>query len=326
MLGFCVLGGAVLLLWYQKTTHEYSDSDARYNFAYWEERIETKGAEDAYREFTERNLSAPTSRQHLSAHVMGELIFSARGVEGITVCDSQFSFGCYHGFFGRAISEGGEAAVSELDAECVEAFGELGSGCQHGIGHGILEYVGHDRVQDALALCAKTTQPAPLLGCPSGVFMEYNTPLMRDDDGVRVSVRKVTADTVYEPCVSVSKEFQSSCFFQLGQWLALSLDEQPAKLGALCSKAPLLGREYCFLGAGDSLGLLALYDVPRAIAACASISINDDEVACRAGISWALFSTGIHRERASGACAFTDNAKETRCRSLADLTEGRDPH
>lgn len=326
LLTLLVLGGAYMSMRGALFGVAYDAEDPTYNVAYWEARIAKNGAEAAFSEFKERNRLASDTRQHLSAHVMGELIFAARGTEGIAVCDAEFGFGCYHGFFGRAISEGGEASIPELDAACVAAFGPLGSGCQHGIGHGVLEYVGYENVTKALELCEGTTRPSPLLGCPSGVFMEYNTPLVGAGDGLVPSSRAVTAETVYEPCTSVPSAFQGSCYFQLGQWLAPSLSEDLGKLGRICTNLPTNARMHCFLGAGEGVAFLSRYDVTSSRALCASFTEGEDELSCRAGVSWALFSTKAGGALVKEACAYEDDAKEARCLSLGDLTEGLDPH
>jgi hypothetical protein len=254
---------------------------------------------------------------------MGELIYGAEGIGGIAVCDASFGFGCYHGFFGRAISEGGEVRIAELDAACVDAFGPLGTGCQHGIGHGVLEYVGYDRVNDALALCGKTTQIAPLLGCASGVFMEYNSPLMNIGDNLVPSARPVTQETIYEPCEDVPSEHQPVCYYQLGEWIAPQYASDPSRVDGICGKLAGAMREYCFLGAGAGAAPYLHYSLEESRTWCAHFG-GGDERSCRAGISWALYADLNHRPEAARACAHEDASWENACRAFGDLTQGKE--
>ncbi len=303
----------------------YSDEDPAYNSTYWKERIAKDGAKSAYGEFKERNQKAPYARQHLSAHVMGELIYEAEGVAAIAACDADFGFGCYHGFFGRAVSEGGDTRVKELDAACVAAYGSLGTGCQHGIGHGILEYVGYDRVNDALALCSQTTEPSPLLGCASGVFMEYNAPLVGAGAGLAPSSRSLEEATIYEPCDTAPVAYQESCYYQLGQWLAPKLPNDLAKVGSVCAGLSGANSARCFMGAGEGVTYTERNDRSAARDACATFAKGEDERSCSAGVSWALFANGSRAE-AAAACAYPDEAATKRCLALSDLTGGLDPH
>jgi len=315
----------VALLWHPNASGGYDENDPGYNRTYWTNEFNTKEAKAVYEEFKERNGHASSKTQHLSAHVMGELIYSALGVEGITVCDASFGFGCYHGFFGRAISEGGETRIKELDEACVAAYGELGTGCQHGIGHGVMEYVGYNRVNDALALCKETTQLVPLLGCTSGVFMEYYSPLAGVGDGLVPSVREFDETDPYQPCTTVSAEFSDSCYYQLGQWLAPKTDGEATRIGDVCSSLSEHNRAQCFLGAGGVITYMVEGDVTRARAVCASFGEAGD-VACRAGVSWALYADPAYRASAPAACADENSARQAQCQKLSDLTDGLEPH
>jgi hypothetical protein len=320
-----LVGGA---LWYSKGTDTtgYSDTDSTFNVAYWTKQFERKDPTAVFAEFKKRNESAPFDRQHLSAHVMGDLIYATLGVEGVAVCDATFSFGCYHGFFARAISEGGEARVKELDTACVTAFGPLGTGCQHGIGHGVLEYVGYDRVNDALALCKQTTQAAPLLGCATGVFMEFNAPLTGVGTGLVPKQRELTPETMYEPCPTVPAEFRPACYYQLGQIIATNLHDDLPNVEHICGTLAGESRSRCFLGVGEGLTYRANYQGEKVKEQCGTFSESGDELSCRAGASWALYAEPTHRGEASVLCAYASTSQTNTCLALADLTEGQTGH
>lgn len=324
----CLLAALVFCAWSlffrDSSKLAYSDQDPGFNRAYWEQEFATRDAKDVYDEFKKRNAAGPLERQHVAAHPVGELIYAAEGINGIAVCDSSFGFGCYHGFFARAIGEGGADRIAELDAACVAAYGPLGTGCQHGIGHGILEYVGYDRVNDALALCGKTTESVPLLGCASGVFMEYHTPLASSGDGLVPSQRPVSEATTYEPCTTVPQKYQASCYYEIGEWVASAASGDEQVIKETCGGLSGAAREQCFLGVGGVLGFHAAYVVADARAMCAAVASGEDDVACNAGVSWRMYAAPDHRNKAEAACAYEDAATQARCLTLADLTHERD--
>jgi hypothetical protein len=291
--------------------------------AYWVERIKKEGGAEAYGEFKSYIEKLSWERKHVTMHIIGEALFDVLDVEGVTVCDSSVGFACFHGFFGRAVSVGGPSNIEKLDRTCVEAFGPLGTGCQHGIGHGILEYTGYERLNEALSLCKQTTQLEPLLGCTSGVFMEYNTPLVGIGDGLVPQTREFDASDPYAPCPSVPAENQASCYFELGQWFLIVLQSDYERAGDVCGELSGELRTYCFLGVGSLTLILEDHSVERSLAVCAQFS-EDNELSCRAGVSWALYADPEYTERAAEACPYINAAQKEKCLTLADLTNGRE--
>ncbi len=319
VVGCIVLVGIVgLMLWSYQHSSQYQDDDPSYNSAYWEEQVHLRGGVRAYETFIQKNADAPLERQHFAAHVMGKALFSELGIEGLVICDMSFGFGCYHGFFAGALAEGGEARIKELDQVCVGAFGPLGTGCLHGIGHGILEYVGYERITDALTLCGKTTQVVPLLGCTSGVFMDYLSPLAGEGATLIPSARNVDPMNPYDPCPQVSEEFKGSCYFEFGNWLR----ETGGDFKTLCAGLSGFDRMHCFLGAG-SAHALSSNDVDAVRAECMSLQ-EEDELSCRAGVAWGFFSGGHTEADVLYACAYTDANRRHQCEDLSDLTHGFD--
>ena len=317
-----ILAGFSALKSFGGDVSEYSDTDPVIAAAYWAERIKVNGAQAAYAEFKTRNVQSAERGRHLAAHIIGEKIFESEGVLGIRYCDASFSFGCYHGFFGQAFARGGAEAIEELDAVCVRAFGPLGTGCQHGMGHGVLEYVGYQNIGKALLLCEKTTQSAPLLGCASGVFMEYNTPLVGISDTVSPETRKFSKETFDEPCRSVADSYKKSCYFELGGWLESALYGQDTRIGEVCSSLPTEWRSLCFQGFGALVPQRVRYDSDKSHAVCDVFSV-EDALSCRSGVAWAMYSVPEHRGKTEVACAYSNDVMRERCMKQADLTEGK---
>ncbi|MBX9765212.1 hypothetical protein K2X83_01065 [Patescibacteria group bacterium] len=322
---FAVLVVVLLVFIFFRTNENqqatYVTDDPALNAAYWEARITSRGAEAAYAEFKLKNAGSDEKQQHLAAHVMGEKIFESKGVSGVSVCDASFGFGCYHGFFGQALSQKGEGVVEELDRICVEKFGPLGTGCQHGLGHGILEYVGYQHIDSALSMCGKTTQKVPLLGCTSGVFMEYNSPLVGVGTGLVPRSRVLNQKNPYEPCENVPNEYKKSCFFELGGWLHTVSAGDYEMAADVCWLAPSPHAGDCALGFGASVPPSVKYDSEKARMVC-DVFRGKNETACRAGTAWSFYSNPEYRRHTVTACE-SDTAEATvACMGMADLTEG----
>lgn len=293
----------------------YNEGDRGYNKEYWRQEIARNGAERAYGEFFEKNSLVPEARQHLFAHAFGEALFEKLGIEAVTVCSDAFSFGCYHGLFSRAIAEGGQDALIKLDAACRTEFGDL-SGCSHGLGHGILEYVGYESLERALGMCTSlVNQPTPLLGCTSGVFMEYLSPLKDADGKLAPSSRPFDANLPFAPCTDVSDEYRASCYFELGQWFRQTPDTD---YGALCGALEVPAKQNCFLGIGTDM-TRGWKDAETLIAKCARYDA-ENELACRAGAAWSLVGSPV----AIALCAYEKIELRRICLEMADLTEGLD--
>jgi len=296
----------------------YSDSDPAYNRPYWEQQISAHGATRAYAEFIELNAAAPRNRQHFSAHAMGVALYTKLGLSGITVCDRSFAFGCYHGLASRAIAEGGEKAVQKLN-EHAQAFGaqkfNLVSMSQHGIGHGILEYVGYQHLNQALEMCTTLIdQPAPRVGCTSGVFMEYFTPLAEQTEGAEPFVPPFNPDDPYAPCPSVAEVFQQTCYFELGQALRQTPD---SKYLSVCAGLSGESRMNCFLGVGTDLARMP--DPEQVVSRCETAA-PEDAFFCRAGAAWGYSDDGTQRSQVM--CDYHDAAEQKACERTADLTDG----
>lgn len=234
-----LLAGSTLYL--SHNTFRYSETDPAYNRAYWEQIIRTKSGEEAYALFLKKNREAPSDRQHLAAHAMGESLYAVLDVAGFAYCTKEFGFGCYHGFAGRAIADKGLMVVDSLNAAC-NAGGRSFVSCQHGIGHAILEYVGHERVEEAIAICLPIQKDSPLFsGCVSGIFMEYYFPLT---EGSRFpNKRSYDPAHPYEPCDRIDAPYRNVCYFSLGQWFA-----ELGKKESTCADLSEPEAEICALG------------------------------------------------------------------------------
>lgn len=278
-------------------------------------RIDQIGAERAYGEFQEAYAQSSFAEQHLAAHLMGELLYEKLGLPGLSVCDSSFSFGCYHSFSGRAIAAGGLEIVRQLYQVCLKNFGPLGTGCQHGLGHGILEHLGHGRLGDALETCRLAPQVHPLLGCTSGVFMEYNFPTIVTRETSFTRRREPEPQNPESPCdTMVEERFRQSCYFELGQWWFEVFSRDYREIGRLCREiAAGLERKSCFLGLGYIAAPSNGYAVATTIERCRLMPDRESELLCRAGAAWSFFVMPEQRSLAERLCAGLKPDEKVHC-------------
>lgn len=279
--------------------------------SYWSKTIDKLGPTKTYEIFKENTRSKPAGAQHVVAHIFGSLLYEKAGIEGIGTCDAEFAFGCYHSFFGRAIADKSQAVVASLDQACIKKFGPLGTGCQHGIGHGLMEYYG-TKLEQALADCL-VTQKIILLGCSSGVFMEYNFPTLIGSDTATTSLRKLDPTKPYDPCTSVPAKFQKSCYFELPQWWYQVYGRDDQVMGQLCqdiSEQPYRGN--CFRGLGNTIGPRTNFDLKGGLDICRTMPSIEGNTLCLAGLSWSWFAEPSKRPVSNQPCqGLTNRQKET---------------
>lgn len=274
----------------------------------------TDGLEGSYQWLLTTYTGKNFDSQHNAAHVYGETLFDVAGKKGMRVCDAQFNYGCYHGFLSRAISQEGLKVVARLDAECRKVDPE--TVCQHGIGHGILEYLGHTKINEALAVCDMTRQPDPLAGCTSGVFMEYNVPLMESSDGVLSLDPRPIPDirNPHDICGTVAEKYRQSCYHELPQWWQFVYERDFATLGRFCEQvADLASQAACFKGIAKLIPSSTNYDPKETITRCHMLSSRDRVTDCIVDAAWSFESNIDDHEGALLVCAAVDSSLRTRC-------------
>ena len=297
--------------------------DAARDRARFIQSIKTYGPRDAYEQFVEANSRAPLSVRHVRAHVMGEALFETQEIKGIAVCDSNFGFGCFHGLFTVGFASQGRPFVRQADAFCVDRYGVWGTGCQHGIGHGIVEYVGRDRLNDALELCEETSQPTPLLGCTSGVFMEFNTPLTVIPGEEPPEPLPFREEAPYGACEDVPERYRASCYYELGGWWEVVVAGDKEKMGQLCARvADSHLRDMCALGVGNIIGPTTQYDVAQSSDTCRRLPAEVVTL-CHAGVAWSMYANPAYRDRAVSMCAQLPERERRTCERTYNLAAQR---
>lgn len=309
----CIVSVAVFL-----SANERDGEGRTFTPAQWEERIRAVGSERAYKEFIDAFANSPFEQQHSGAHVFGALLYRVEGIDGMPTCDSSFAFGCYHAFFGEFIADRGTDAIGELAESCRTKFGDADTGCTHGIGHGIVENLGRERLTEAIALCQKTGQKDPLYGCSSGVFMEYNHSTIITKDGIRVDVRQPTEGDVHAPCYAlVSEDARASCYFEIALWWRHLFGDDFKKIGNLCTTVPEKEmRPICFKGWGTTVAENVDYTVAGAKELCGLIENAEGVSWCQVGVALRFIGTGSHQKEAHELCDHLSGAPAQECASF----------
>jgi hypothetical protein len=249
-------------------------------------------AAEEYARFTQEYAEKPFAEQHLAAHKKGLELYTELGIAGFGVCDESFAFGCYHAFFGGAIADKGVSVVAELADACRTRFGANSTGCEHGIGHGLIEHLGREQLAEALSLCDASGQKNPLFGCTGGVFMEYNSAITFPNGDAVVDVRKPDAHNLRAPCTDVAEKYRASCYFEIGLWWKQVLGTD-ADIGAMCKGAGSRDEQNaCSRGWGTVVAEDAHHDPGAASVLCEKLGDVRLADECRMGVALRLFGAG----------------------------------
>ena len=253
---------------------------------YWKEQMEALGPEQAYTQFKARYAEDNINDAHAHAHIFGEILFEKEGLKGATVCDDTFRYGCFHSFFSRAIITYGLLVVKDLHQVCVDKNNFVF--CPHGLGHGLLWYLGRDHLVDALDQCAKLSSiKQDVDSCTVGAFMEYNFSVI--DDPSLATFRTPENGNLQQPCDSVPAQYQKMCYFEQTRWWDHLFEYDPEKIGTLCGdvKDDSL-RRTCFFGFGQKVVGPHNFDTQWAISECERMPNKEAAVLCRDGAAWAF--------------------------------------
>ena len=284
----------------------------------WHEAIEDLGGDMAYELFVQINDKQDINTQHGFAHDFGGALFDVEGIDGTTVCDSNYGFGCYHQFFLNAVAYEGLDVLTKLDEACIEKNGFGGQGCQHGIGHGLLQYFGHSRLNDALQSCSTLQWQEPLFGCKSGVFMEYNFPTLiegvtEEDAGNQFDERRP-----YDPCFSVPEKFQYTCLYTLPMWWSLTVELPYPEMGQLCEGIhSQYYSDICYKGIARVAVQTKGFDPDVAIDLCEQMPSKRGEIICKSGAAWAFWDSEFSHQFKK-PCETLEGQDRTLCEQETD--------
>lgn len=291
--------------------------------SYWEGRVAVVGGAEAYKEFSEAVKVLGIADRHRHAHVFGVALYAGEGLNGLSVCDTQFSYGCFHEFLGRAIAEHGLESMITLNERCFETLIESPLSCQHGIGHGALAYLGYEEknLLHALDVCEQLPYNDPIGGCYGGVFMEYNLQTMLAEDG---RIREFRDDS-QDWCGSLPEAYRVACVYWEPQWLhqalfsgSASLDSY-TRMGEYCRAVgtqPKLLRA-CMEGLGTITAHASDYEPQRAVEFCNTAGANAKERLFCTALAANSFSIDVDVRNAEHVCAELEGTEKRYCLAYA---------
>lgn len=259
------------------------DSDSE-ETRYWIDVIQDVGGVAAYQHFDEKYANKEINFTHDLAHSFGEALYKVEGIDGVSVCDSNHGFGCYHSFFGWALLDNGLDVITDLDEACIAVYGEKGLGCQHGIGHGVLAELGSENLRDSLEACSTLNWQGPVGGCTSGVFMEYNFSSM----GTR-HLRDYVPGETHFPCTDVPEKYRQACYFEQPAWWVQIVNQDYGAVGKFCAEVEDENqREMCYRGAGNVAVGSSAYDIDFVIESCHQMPDQTGISHCIQGAAWII--------------------------------------
>ena len=321
----CASGGAFLAYTFSQVAHSSGqiidqarklEVNSPLGVPFWQSVIANRGGEQAYKIFGEAYGDDGKNQQHAMAHLFGEALYKELGIDGIVVCDDSYSFGCYHAFFGWALVDKGLDIITELDQACIDIYGEMGLGCQHGIGHGISAEMGNERLNEALEACMKLQWKGPLGGCTSGVFMEFNFSTMNG-----FSNRELDERGLHYPCNVVNDRFVSACYFEQPSWWSRLEDMDNPSLGELCGEVKVKkGRVSCFRGIGNLVAGKSFDGISEIPKYCEPMATEEGRFHCLEGALWFLANEPQFKDVWRELCIpYKDTEYYERCIKSKDL-------
>jgi hypothetical protein len=266
-------------------------------------KIENKGFINAYKEI-KKDANGSYEVGHLSLHIFGEELYEEEGVSGIAICDDSFGYGCYHGFLLRGFSDSGLDFIDEAESICVNDKNiKSVTACEHGMGHGILDYLGHDKLLQALKTCSRLSWKEKLYGCQDGIFMEYNFPSLIQGGEIRTGPREINVNEPYAPCNEISDDFSQACFFSLPQLWYTTISEDFSALGLLCDKVKDADeRRACYYGIGNIVPFSNNMDVDVSIDICNGMKSPEGNLGCRIFAARSYYSMPDLRQNYKKMC------------------------
>ncbi len=205
---------------------------------------------------------------HELSHIVGNALYTKNGLDGISVCDPAFAFGCYHGVAEEMLSDVGVDGISEIEDSCYKFFSKdtaLAASCIHGIGHGLATWESLD-VAKALNDCDVLASNNRIY-CYDGVFMEY-------------SFGAVATDDEWKFCGSLDEKYQSMCAKYHVYIYGRNNGWNFSELGESCDNAPNeILRSNCLSGLGFSVANAAQGNPDKINEICSTIQ-SDGKYTC----------------------------------------------
>ena len=212
----CIDGGEFSVLGASRPQNQIGDINQKNNFQSLSlveqerivrEKAEMQGAQFAYEFLQKAFLGPPSPDSHNLAHVIGEYAHNEAGLAGIGLCEQDFLFGCYHGFFIELVIHEGTGVLEKSKEACGLLYEGSYLPCIHGIGHGIFDYEGD--IQRSLTQCTFFGGKDEFY-CQTGVFMAN---IMSKSF---LENSRLSNDVTLNLCREVEEKFKPACYIEQG--------------------------------------------------------------------------------------------------------------
>lgn len=272
---------------------------------YWKGIIDEVGPAKAYENLKSTMAKWTYSKAHQTLHVFGVALYEKFGLEGMNYCDGYQSFGCFHGFVASYLSDKGLSALNETTKICPRNQPLAESTCLHGIGHGLVDYLGKSHLNEAFRYCQKIGSMT-YRGCPQGVIMEYFIPIHRQ---AQMEYSEFDENKLFGPCSELDGEFQKYCytFVPLFYWPNTVIAD-PAKAESYCQTInQQLQQNMCLVSIGIRLSSKHDFDLESAWTNCSQMKALKSQVYCSVGVQW---NGGARKQDIQSAEKFCDKLGE----------------
>lgn len=256
--------------------------------------IDEKGAKIAYDSLKKAYVNKDVGLGHAVTHIFGEVLYKKIGAKGLGVCDDAFAYACFHGLFIAAINQHGNQAAYQLNDYCQKNMPNNFE-CPHGLGHGLVEYNGHNQLKKSLVVCDNLPSNSSKFGCAMGVFMEYNFPAQIMKDGARqLATRKLTQDNLHTLCDDIPNSSVWACYLSLPQWWMRTFFDYK-KVGKLCNDiVDEQQRKQCFVGVGVQVNYKdARFDPEKVKEYCQQMPTLQASDLCLMGAKWDIRAKNV---------------------------------
>lgn len=261
-----------------------------------------KGARAAY-EYLKAN-TANTVQTHDLAHLIGSLAHESEGQKGATVCDGDFAFGCFHGFFESLLSRDQETALPLARQSCLSLVSDGGkASCLHGIGHGIVAW--KSDIKESLRQCDRLSSTEKIY-CYDGAFMEFYT-------GIMGNTQKPVEDS-WDFCLRLNSQYQTQCVRNHTFYLFSRYGED-LSIPQRCADLPQSLRGMCV----QSIGLRAAQNPEINTRLCDAFKNLDDRSYCYVSTAQELTFQG--RDSEGELCSRLSEEWKNKCEETISFTK-----
>ncbi len=275
---------------------------------YWLGRMQAVGVDQAKAELAADIADKSLTDAHNISHAFGGALYNFGGP--LTDCpvtdtnDEFLSSGCNHEYIGRAISEHGLGVIKSIEESCATLAPSKFHLCEHGIGHGLIGYLGYslENLKAAVDVCTQTGDN----NCYRGAFMEYDFRRLVTGE---INMRPPgSGEMEHSFCDGFSDHIRSVCIYWEPNWWYGVLLPDPSvkdvgvlpKLVTLCDQWKGLDNNLCLVGAGFNIFYLGV-DVPAATKLCDTY-FGDKSLFCKLGVAARYRTVGVDTNEVKKVC------------------------